>query len=76
MDFSSEQYAVQEGTSAWQLVSTEIMKNSLHHCMSSKAYEKNQSPIEVEAKEAEDVQCEALIMKQAQSDPLLSINTH
>ena len=71
MDFSSEQYAVQEGTSAWQL------KSSLHHCMSSKAYEeKNQYPIEVEATEAKDVQCKALIMKQAQSDPLLSINTH
>ena len=52
------------------------MKNLLHHCISSKVYEeKNQYPIEVEAKEAEDVQCEALIMKQAQSDPLLSINT-
>ena len=75
MDISSEQYAVQEGTSAWQLVSSDIMKNSLHHCISSKVYEeKNQYPIEVEA-EAEDVQCEALIMKQAQSDPLLSINT-
>ena len=65
MDFSSEQYAVQEGTSAWQPVSSDIMKNSLHHCITSKAYEeKNQYPIEVEAKEA------ALMTKQAQSDPL------
>ena len=71
MDFSSEQYAVQEGTSAWQPVSSDIMKNSLHDCITSKAYEeKNQYPIEVEAEEAEDVQREALIMKQAQSDPL------
>ena len=70
MEFSSEQYAVQEGTSAWQPVSSDIMKNSLHHCITSKAYEeKNQYPIEVEAKEAEHVQREALIMKQAQSDP-------
>ena len=69
MECSSEQYAVQEGTFAWQSVSSDIMKNSLHHCIRSKAYEeKNQYPIEV--KEAEDVQREALIMKQAQSDPL------
>ena len=71
MEFSSEQYAVQEGTSAWQPVSSDIMKNSLHDCIASKAYEeKNQYPIEVEAKEAEDVQREALLMRQAQSDPL------
>ena len=71
MEFSSEQYAVQEGTSAWQLVSSDIMKNSLHHCIASKAYEeKNQYPIEVEAKETEHVQREASIMKQAQSDSL------
>ena len=71
-DFSSEQYAVQEGTSAWQPVSSDIMKSSLHHCITSKAYEeKNQYPFEVEAKGCtEDVQREALIMKQAQSDPI------
>ena len=70
MEFSSEQYAVQEVTSAWQPVSSNIMKNSLHHCIASNEYEeKNQYPIEVEAKEAEDVQREALTMKQAQSDP-------
>ena len=68
-DFSSEQYAVQEGTSSWQPVSSDIMKKSLHDCIASKAYEeKNQYPIEVEAKEAEDVQREALLMKQAQSE--------
>ena len=75
MDFSSEQYAVQEGTSAWQPVSSDIMKSSLHHCITSKAYEeKNQYPFEVEGKgRTEDVQreaYEALIMKQAQSDPI------
>ena len=71
MEFSSEQYAVQEGTSAWQPVSSDIMKNSLHHCIASKAYEeKNQYPIEVGAKEVEDVQREALIMKLAQSNPI------
>ena len=70
MEFSSEQYAVQEGTSAWQPVSSDIMKKSLHHCITSKAYEeKNQYPIEVEAKQAGDVQREAWTMKQAQSDP-------
>ena len=69
MDFSSEQYAVQEGTSAWQPVSSDIMKNSLHDCIASNEYEeKNQYPIEVEAKEAEDEKCKALIIKQAQSN--------
>ena len=53
MEFSSEQYAVQESTSAWQPVSSDIMKSSLHDCITSKAYEeKNQYPFEVEAKEA------------------------
>ena len=69
MDFSSEQYAVQEITSAWQPVSSSIMKNSLHHCIANKAYdEKKQYPIEVEAEEAEHVQHKALITKQAQSN--------
>ena len=77
MDFSSEQYAVQEGTSAWQPVSSDIMKNSLHYCIASKAFEeKNQYPIEVEAKEAEDVQREALIMKQAQSIPFALLDQY
>ena len=72
---SSEQYAVQEGTSAWQPVSSDIMKNSLHDCIASEAYEKkNQYPVGVEAKEAEHVQREALIMKQAASDPFALLN--
>ena len=71
MEFSSEQYAVQESTSAWQPVSSDIMKNSLHDCITSKSYEeKNQYPIDVEDEEAEDVEHEALIMKWAQSDSL------
>ena len=50
MEFSCEQYAVEEGTSAWQPVNSDIMKNSLHACITSKAYEeKNQYPIEVKA---------------------------
>ena len=77
MEFSSEQYTVQEGTSAWQPVSSDIMKNSLHHCITSKSYkEKNQYPIEVEDEEAEDVQREALIMKQAQSDTLALLDQY
>ena len=68
MDFSSEQYAVQEVTSAWQLVSSDIMKNSLYACITCKEYEeKNQYPIEVEAIEAGDVQPEALKMPQTNS---------
>ena len=77
MEFSSEQYAVHEGTSAWQPISSDIMKNSLHHCITSKAYEeKNQYPIGVEAKEAEEVQREALTMKQAQSNPIALYQYH
>ena len=77
LDFSSEQYSVQEGTSSWQPVSSDIMKNSLHHCIASKAYEeKNQYPVEVEAKEVEHVQREALIMKQAVSDSFAPLNQH
>ena len=77
LDFSSEQYSVQEGTSSWQPVSSDIMKNSLHHCIASKAYEeKNQYPVEVEAKEAEHVQREALIMKQAAFDSFALLNQH
>ena len=77
MDFSSEQYAVQKGTSAWQPVSSDIMKNSLHDCIASKAYEeKNQYPVGKEAKESEHVQREAFIMKQAESDPFALLNQH
>ena len=75
VDFSSEQYAVQEGTSAWQPVSSD-MKNSLHDCIASKAYEKNQYPIEVEAEEAKHIRREAFIKKQAASDPFALLNQH
>ena len=69
-EFSCEQYAVGDGTSAWQPVNSDIMKNSLHACITTKAYEeKNQYPIEVEAKEAKDGQHEALKPEQDQSDP-------
>ena len=69
MEFSCEQYAVGEGTSAWQPVNSDIMKNSLHACITSKAYEeKNQYPIEVEAKEAKEGQHEALKPQQDQSN--------
>ena len=77
IEFSSEQYALQEGTSAWQPVSSDIMKNSLHDCIASEAYEKNnQYPVGVEAKEAEHVQREALTIKQAASDPFALLNQH
>ena len=69
MEFSCEQYAVGDGTSAWQPVNSDIMKNSLHACITSKAYEeKNQYPIEVEAKEAQEGQHEALKRQQDQSN--------
>ena len=68
-EFSCEQYAVGDGTSAWQPVNSDIMKNSLHACITSKAYEeKNQYPIEVGAKEAKEGQHEALKRQQDQSN--------
>ena len=68
-EFSCEQYAVGDGTSAWQPVNSDIMKNSLHACITSKAYEeKNQYPIEVEAKGAKEGQREALKCQQDQSN--------
>ena len=68
-EFSCEQYAVGDGTSAWQPVNSDIMKNSLHACITSKAYEeKNQYPIEVEAKGAKEGQHEALKRQQNQSN--------
>ena len=70
IEFSCEQYAVKKGASVWQPVNSDIMKNSLHACITSKAYkEKNQYPIEVEAKEAKEGQREALKPEQDQSDP-------
>ena len=77
MEFSSEQYAKQEDTSAWQPVSSDIMKNSLHDCIASKAYEeKNQYPIKVEAKEAEDAQREPFLMNQVQSSPFAHLDQY
>ena len=68
MEFSCEQYAVEEGTSAWQPVDSDIMKNSLHACITSKAYEeKNQYPMKV--KDSKDGQQEALKPEQDQSNP-------
>ena len=41
---SSEQYAVGGGTSAWQLVSSDVMGRSLRACVTNKAYDKGQYP--------------------------------
>ena len=41
---SSEQYAVGGGTSAWQLVSNDVMGRSLQACVNDKAYDKGQYP--------------------------------
>ena len=38
---SSEQYAVKGGTSAWQLVSDDVMGKSLRTCLSTRAYDVN-----------------------------------
>ena len=41
---SSEQYAVEGGTSAWQLVSNDVMERSLQACVNEKAYDEGQYP--------------------------------
>ena len=41
---SSEQYAVGGGTSAWQLVSSDVMGRSLQACVTDKAYDEGQYP--------------------------------
>ena len=77
MDFSAEQYVVEEGVSAWQLVSSDIMKNSLHACITSKAYEeKIQYPVEVRAQEAKDGQREGLKTEQDQSNPFALLDQY
>ncbi len=54
-DFSAEQYVVGESTSAWQLVDGDVMKKSLHSCISNREYEeKDQYPAEVEVEERID----------------------
>ena len=39
---SSEQYAVHENTSAWQLVDSDVMRRSLQACVNAKAYDEDQ----------------------------------
>ena len=41
---SSEQYAVEEGTSAWQLVDSDVMGKSIQECVTVKAYDEGQYP--------------------------------
>ena len=41
---SSEQYAVEEGTSGWQLVDSDVMGKSIQECVTAKAYDKGQYP--------------------------------
>ena len=41
---SSEQYAVEEGTSAWQLVDSDVMGKSIQECVTAKASDEGQYP--------------------------------
>ena len=41
VSFSSELYAVKDGSSAWRRVNSDIMRKSLHACITNKAYEEN-----------------------------------
>ena len=71
VDFSSEQYAVEGGTSAWQLVNSDVMKKSLHACITNEAYEENdQYPKEVDSEDTTDEQCEAFVDERKDYHPL------
>ena len=41
---SSEQYTVERGTSAWQLVDSDVMGKSIQECVTAKAYDEDQYP--------------------------------
>ena len=41
---STEQYAVEEGTFAWQLVDSDVMGKSIQECVTAKAYDEDQYP--------------------------------
>ena len=71
VDVSSEQYAVEGGTSAWQLVNSDIMKKSLHACITNEAYEENdQYPKEVDSEDTTDGQHEASVEERKDYRPL------
>ena len=71
MDISSEQYAVEGGTSAWQLVDSNLMMKSWHACITNEAYEENdQYPREVESEGTADGQHEAFVEKRKDDHPL------
>ena len=71
VDVSSEQYAVEGGTSAWQLVNSDIMRKSLYACITSEAYEeKDQYPKDLASEDTTDVQHEAFVEEQKDDRPL------
>ena len=41
---SSERYTVGKGTSAWQLVDSDVMGKSIQECVTAKAYDDDQYP--------------------------------
>ena len=46
---SSEQYAVEDGSSAWQMVNSDIMRQSLHACITNNFAKLKQGKWEEEA---------------------------
>ena len=68
VSFSSEQYAVEDGSSAWQMVNSDIMRKSLHACIANKAYEENdQYPIEEEAAVTEEGKLGAFVKRRKEA---------
>ena len=58
-DISSERYVVEESTSAWQLVDSDVMKKALHACIAHQAYKKkDRYPAEVNVKRTEQHEVE------------------
>ena len=68
---SSEQYAVHENTSAWQLVDSDVMGRSLQACVNAKAYDEDQYP---ELLQHQDDQHQQLEEQIRSPNPLASLN--
>ena len=69
----SEQYAVEGGTSAWQLVNDDVMGKSLRALINTRAFDDNaQYPSEAEVNKREHAQQESSPLEQEDTRPLPS----
>ena len=70
VSISSEQYAVEGGTSAWQLVNDDVMRKSLRACINTRAFNDNaQYPSKAEVNKREHAQQEPSPLEQRDTLP-------